>query len=226
MYTMATFISNNQFFSESSLQFSFSSVSIHLLTSVCSCHLYHHSLTFLQLLSSTAVCSCRQYHHSLPSCCYNLSLWRMVYRSFLYLVHLFLDPVRHSRPTEHQPLSFTLVTCLFTVLTGHLYVPVSLSALLFQTGTLSHYSSGIIHGPASFYTILRPSLMMRPFSLYPLIPVTKYTASSPFYLFLLLSIRDTAIPPACVYILVPSLPHLFSFFSSRFFYASTRHLLS
>ena len=74
MYTTATFISNNQFFSESSLQFLFSLASIHLLTSVCSCHLYHHSLTFLQLLSSTAVCSCHQYHHSLPSCSHSRPL--------------------------------------------------------------------------------------------------------------------------------------------------------
>ena len=79
--------------------------------------------------------------------------------------------------------------------------------------------------PFPFFNVPCHSLMTRPFEV-PLICVTWYTAPLPFFPFLLDSIRNTAIPQIPVYILTSVFPRLLSFFSSRFFYASTRHLPS
>ena len=65
-----------------------------------------------------------------------------------------LDLISYSLATERQLSPLTLVTCLIIVLVGHSCIPVSPSALLFRTGTLSRYSSGNIHGPVSFSDIL------------------------------------------------------------------------
>ena len=95
--------------------------------------------------------------------CYNHPLKMLIHRSFPRTTYDPLDFTLYSRPTEHQLSLLTLVTCLIIVLVGHSCIPVSPSALLFQTGTLSHYSSGNIHGPVSFYDILWSSLMTRPY---------------------------------------------------------------
>ena len=140
-----------------------------------------------------------------------------------------LDPTRYSYSTEHQLLSSTLVTCLLIVLIGHPHVPVSRSALPFLTRTLSRYSLGNIHGPDSFYNVPWPSSMTWPLPCkipHSLITVTTYTALFPFYHFLWLFHLWHCHPKTPVYILAPVFPCLFSFFSSRFFYTSTRHLLS
>ena len=107
-------------------------------------------------------------------------------------------------------------------------IPASPFLLLSFSSWLGRYhviSWAISIDPFSFFNVLCHSLMMRPFT-DPLIYVTRHTASLPFSPFLLDSIRDTAIPQTPVYILTSVFPRLLSFFSSHFFYASTRHLLS
>ena len=46
--------------------------------------------------------------------------------------------------------------------TGHLYVPVPLSALPLLSGMPSHYTPAITHGPVSFFHLLLSSLMTQP----------------------------------------------------------------